>query len=91
MFALVLHNIFKFFEGNNKVKMNSGLTMSTYERRRLREVCLNCSVLRSHINAPFILLPILPKTFVCNFIVKLTELLFHPPESCHSEKATSSR
>lgn len=33
----------------------------------------------------------LPKTSVCNFIVMLTELLFHPPESCHSEKATSSR
>lgn len=55
--------------------MNARL-LSKYERRRLREVCLNRLVLRSYIHVSFTHSPISPKRLFRNFIVILTEVLF---------------
>lgn len=66
-------------EHEDKANMNVTVLVSKDKKRRMRELKSVCVLYT---------LAHLTKTCVCN--CTLTELLFHLPESCRSEKATSS-
>ena len=66
-------------EHEDKANMNVTVLVSKDEKRRMRELKSVCVLYT---------LAHLTKACVCNG--SLTELLFHLPESCRSEKATSS-